>query len=83
MALLLEICRTGRYVFFTGMLYTLLAMLLTAVIGQVAPITRKIKLVNLLHYMFMLKLAALMGCYLGFFGRQQVTWRVSPESLSR
>jgi len=75
--LLLEICRIGGNVLFSSMLCLLLAVVLVAVVGQVVPVTRKIVAVNLLHYMFMLKLAALVGCYVGFFGRQNVTWRAS------
>lgn len=48
---------------------------LVALLGQVAPVTRRLLPVGLIHYLFMLKLATLVGCYLGFTGRQRVTWR--------
>lgn len=47
-----------------------------ALLGQRFPSLRKrIKLVNLIHYFFMLNLASLIGCYKGLTGGQQVTWR--------
>jgi hypothetical protein len=48
-----------------------------ALLAQVVPGLRRIKLVNLLHYIFMLKLASLAGLYLGLSGKQKVTWRGS------
>jgi len=72
---LLEICSVDGSPFFRGMLNALLAAVLIAAIGQIVPITRKILPVSLLHYLLMLKIAAIVGCYFGFTGRQQVTWR--------
>lgn len=57
------------------MLYSLYALMLIAVVGHVAPATRRITPIGLLHYLFVLKCAALVGCCLGLSGRQKVTWK--------
>ena len=74
--LLLEIFRVDRNALFTGMLFTLLTVLLAAAVGQLVPISRKILPISLLHYMCMLNFATIVGCYRGLFGQQKVTWRI-------
>lgn len=49
--------------------------LLVALLGQFLPSTRKLLPVNMLHYLLLLKLASLKGCFQGFTGRQKVTWK--------
>jgi cellulose synthase/poly-beta-1,6-N-acetylglucosamine synthase-like glycosyltransferase len=52
-----------------------------ALLGQRFPSLRKrIKLINRVHYFFMLNLASLMGCYKGLTRKQQVTWRAAQAS---
>ena len=46
-----------------------------ALFGQIVPIFRKIIPINMLHYVFMLALASLVGMYRELTGTQKVTWR--------
>lgn len=46
-----------------------------ALLGQVVPVARKIMPINILHYVFMLALASLVGLYRELTGTQKVTWR--------
>ncbi len=58
-----------------ALLFGFAGAVLVAFLGQWVPLTRRFLPVGLIHYLFMLKLATLEGCYLGFTGRQKVTWR--------
>lgn len=55
--------------------YVLAAGMVTAVLGQLVPVSNRILPVNMAHYLFMLKLASLIGCSKGLLGQQKVTWR--------
>ena len=56
-------------------LYFMLGAGALAVFGQVVPVVRKIMPINILHYVFMLALASLVGLYRELTGQQKVTWR--------
>jgi len=56
-------------------LYFMLGASALAVFGQVVPVVRKIMPINILHYVFMLALASLVGLYRELTGQQKVTWR--------
>jgi cellulose synthase/poly-beta-1,6-N-acetylglucosamine synthase-like glycosyltransferase len=61
--------------FLSLVLYGMIGALAVAMLAHLIATTRKIRLINLLHYLLMLELASIMGCYLGLSGRQKVTWR--------
>lgn len=56
-------------------LYFMLGACLLALFGQLVPVVRKIIPINMLHYVFMLALASLVGLYRELTGQQKVTWR--------
>ena len=56
-------------------LYFMLGAGALALFGQIVPIFRKIIPINMLHYVFMLALASLVGMYRELTGTQKVTWR--------
>lgn len=56
-------------------LYFMLGTGALALFGQVVPAVRKITPINMLHYVFMLALASLVGLYRELTGQQKVTWR--------
>lgn len=56
-------------------LYFMLGAGVLAVFGQIVPVVRKIMPINILHYVFMLALASLVGLYRELTGQQKVTWR--------
>lgn len=55
--------------------YFMLGCSALAVTGQLVPVLRKIIPINMLHYVFMLSLASLVGLYRELTGIQKVTWR--------
>ena len=63
--------------FFTAILYALLAGIIIGLIGQGMPNTRKATVVSLCHYLLMLNLATFVGWYMGLTGKQRVNWRSS------
>lgn len=75
LVILLVLSRSDSSSLNTWMLYSLYASMLIAAVGHVAPATRRITPIGLLHYLFVLKFATLVGCYLGLSGRQKVTWK--------
>ena len=56
-------------------LAVLLAALVLALLVQLFPKMKSIKIASLCHYFYMLMAASLLGGYRGVTGRQQVTWR--------
>jgi len=78
LVLLFRIAWLDGTIFHHVLLYAFGGAALLALLGQLVPVTRRLLPVGLVHYLFMLKLATLVGCYLGFTGRQRVTWR-SPN----
>lgn len=56
-------------------LYFMLGAAALAVFGQIVPMVRRIIPINILHYVFMLALASLVGLYRQLTGQQKVTWR--------
>uniref|UniRef100_C6DZW9 Glycosyl transferase family 2 n=1 Tax=Geobacter sp. (strain M21) TaxID=443144 RepID=C6DZW9_GEOSM len=56
-------------------LAVLLAALVLALLVQLFPKMKSIKIASLCHYFYMLMAASLIGGYRGVTGRQQVTWR--------
>lgn len=61
--------------FFSVALYGMAGALMVAAVAHLIPTIRKIRLVNLLHYLFMLSFASLFGLYRALSGSQRVTWR--------
>ena len=59
------------------MLLFALAGAALAGLGQVLPFARQWKIFALPHYLAILFLSSIAGCWLGFSGRQKVTWRKS------
>ena len=55
--------------------YALSAGIVAAILGHLVPVAKTILPVNMAHYLFMLKLASLVGCFKGLLGQQKVTWR--------
>ncbi len=55
--------------------HLMIASSLLALIGQLVPACRKIIPINMLHYVFMLALASLVGLYRELTGSQKVAWR--------
>ena len=55
--------------------FTLVGGLLIAALAQIFPAIKKFIIINMIHYLFTLKLASLVGCYKGITGAQKVTWR--------
>lgn len=62
---------------FTFFLYSILAATFVGLMSHWLPITRKISLVSLCHYLFVLNIATFVGWYLGLAGKQKVKWRSS------
>ena len=61
--------------FLTLVLYGMIVSMSISGMAQLFPAFRKLALINLMHYFFMVKLASLVGCYKGITGSQKVTWR--------
>jgi cellulose synthase/poly-beta-1,6-N-acetylglucosamine synthase-like glycosyltransferase len=60
---------------FSAALYGALGWLLLSIIGQFLRFARKVMPIAVCHYLMMLNIAAIVGCYLGFTGRQRVNWK--------
>lgn len=62
-----------RYLSFV--LYVMAGAVTVSLIAHIAPAVRKIRIINMLHYLFMLSFASLAGLYRELTGGQKVTWR--------
>jgi hypothetical protein len=53
--------------------------ILIATLSQLFPVLRKSRLLNAIHYFFLLQLACLKGFYLQATGKQSVRWRAAQK----
>ncbi len=69
---------------FSVALYVILGWVFISIIGQVFRFARKVPVIAVCHYLMMMNIAAIAGCYLGFTGRQQVKWKSSttPKKMN-
>lgn len=77
LALLLWIRLNNPNIWFSFILYFMLTAIIMGLIGHLLPVTRKVSLVSLCHYLLILNIATFVGWYLGLTGRQRVNWRSS------
>ncbi len=75
MLLLLCIKITQPQRVFSAILYLALGWIILSIIGQLFRSTRKAMPIAICHYLMTMNVATIVGCYLGFTGRQKVNWK--------